>query len=246
MRLVRLIVAAGLAWALVAGTLKWQEVGRSAAEQVERERVRCLAEFCAGDQGAPPDTPGWHSFKINGVRHVVPAEYGGYGGSLGFFWPSKAPMSRHDLAPEYVVSPDKKNNFYEVAIELFIRPEAEWPARSVEGYALIQRAEKNGWIARRTVLRPGLEQVSMKAVTDPDGYRIDYTEYFVATDLKGVDGLPPVASCARPGEPLGGGGTGFAWGDHTRVGVRMGAKHCKDWPEIYREIVRVLNLIKKG
>ena len=133
----------------------------------------------------------------------------------------------------------------EALIELFIRPQAE-TGFGVTGYALMQVAEKNNWVASRRLLRPGLEQWSMKSVAMNDGYRIDHLDYFIATDIAGFDGLPPVAGCTVEGASLGGGGATFAWGDQTRVGVRMDSGLCRDWPEIWREIVRVLQLIKKA
>lgn len=86
---------------------------------------------------------------------------------------------------------------------------------------------------------------TMKHVIGPSGYYIDHVTYYVATQLKGMDGLPPIASCSHD-HPSNGGGTGFMWQPGIWMGTRMNQKHCADWPEIYQEITRVLALLKKA
>ena len=84
----------------------------------------------------------------------------------------------------------------------------------------------------------------MKPVVAPWGYRIDQVTYYVATELLGADGLPPVATCNHS-DSRNGGGFGIAWNEGTLVGTRMNQYHCTDLPELYIEAVRVLNLLKK-
>jgi len=69
-------------------------------------------------------------------------------------------------------------------------------------------AEQQGWIAERRTVRPGLEALRMKHVVGPHGYRIDHVTYYIATEMRDWDGLPPVGTCDHS-YPNGSGGTGF-------------------------------------
>jgi hypothetical protein len=84
----------------------------------------------------------------------------------------------------------------------------------------------------------------MKHIIGPRGYTFGNETLYVATQLKGVDGLPPVAACDHS-RADGGGGAGFMWQPGIWAGIRMNQKHCADWPEIYLEIIRVLQLLRR-
>jgi hypothetical protein len=68
--------------------------------------------------------------------------------------------------------------------------------------------------------------------------------YYVATDLRTPDDLPPVAACNHD-DPRNFGGSGFMWRPGIWDGVSMNPKHCPDWPEIYAEVTRVRSLLRK-
>lgn len=66
------------------------------AQLAEKKRLECLDKICEGD--VPPKV-GADEFvmKLNGHYFSAPREYGGYGGTLAFFWPSKTPANRHEV-----------------------------------------------------------------------------------------------------------------------------------------------------
>lgn len=218
------------------------------ADRVESLRIECLDKICDGDAPPKHDSINEFAFKVNGQWFIAPREYGGYGGDLSFFWPSKTPVNRFgsgQAAPEFrPSSAGISSNFYAVAIEISLRSNTI-PAEP-RGFQLIQHAQAAGWILERRKLRSGLELIRMKpGVVGPRGSRIDHVTYYVATEIKGADGLPPVATCAHD-RPEGSGGTGFMWQPGIWVGTRMNQRHCADWPEIYQEITRVLQSVRKA
>lgn len=213
--------------------------------QVEQRRIACLDKVCEGDVAPKFDPLKEFALKVNGQWFIGPKDYGGYGGSLAFFWPSKPPARRanaHKDAPEFAPSSvGVISNFYKVGVEIFLR--SNNIPREPIGYNLIEKAQRNGWIDSRDELRPGLQVVRMKHVIGPGGRYIDHVTYYIATGLKGADGLPPVATCSTNLSD-GGAGTGFMWKPGIWAGARMDPKHCADWPEVYLEISRVLELLE--
>jgi hypothetical protein len=219
---------------------------RRKAELAEQRRVECLDKICEGDVVPAVDRLKLQTFKVNGRWFTVPKEYGGYDGTIGFFWPSKVPANKESAekdAPEFIPSgPNRNSNAYNVEIEIFLRSNNIPP--EPRGYKLIELAQQKGWIAERKTLRPGLDAIRMKHVLGPSGHVIDHVTYYVATEQKGFDGLPPVATCNHD-NPQNGGGTGFLWKPGIWIGTRWNQKHCADWPEIYQELVHVLSLVKE-
>lgn len=210
------------------------------AELAEEKRIACLDSICDGDV-QPPVQAGRQLFKLNGQWFTGPWEYGNPNlAPMAFYWPSKTPLTGRADRQSY---PEQGKDFYEVAIEISLR--SNHIPTGPRGYQFIKLAESNGWIAERKTLRPGLEAITMKHVIGPRGHYIDHVTFYVATQLKGPDGLPPVATCSHA-NPSNGGGTGFMWQPGIWAGTRMNQKHCADWPEIYQEITRVLQLIKKA
>jgi hypothetical protein len=213
---------------------------------IEKARIECLDKLCEGDVAPKFDSSKEFAFKVNGQWFIGPKSYGGYGASLAFFWPSKTPArgaNAHKDAPEFFPSSaGVTSNFYKVGVEIFLRSN-NVPGEPF-GYKLVEQAQRNGWIASRNELRPGLQVIRMKHVIGPSGHYIDAVAYYIATGLKGADGLPPVATCSFDLSD-GGAGTGFMWKPGIWAGARTNPKHCTDWPEIYLEISRVLQLFKK-
>jgi hypothetical protein len=206
-------------------------------ELAEIKRVECLDKFCPGDVEPPHDYQREEALKLNGTWYVGPKEYfsaAENGG--GFYWPSRHPMYKGGDYSDY------GKPFYEVAIEIFLRSSNIPPPPT--GYQFILLAESNDWILNRRQLRSGLEAIQMKHVLGPTNHYIDHVTYYVATNLKGLDGLPPVATCSHD-DAKNGGGTGFMWLPGVWLGTRMNQKHCIDWPEIYLETMRVINQLKR-
>lgn len=209
------------------------------AELAEEKRIVCLDKICDGDV-QPPIERGRQLFKVNGQWFSGPWEYGNPNlAPMAFYWPSKTPLTGRADRQSY---PERGKNFYDVAIQISLRS-SRIPIEP-RGYQLIELAESNRWIEERKTLRPGLEAITMKHVIGPGGHYIDHVTYYVATQLKGPDGLPPVATCSHA-DSRNGGGTGFMWRPGIWAGAGMNQKHCADWPEIYLEVTRVLQLIKK-
>lgn len=225
---------------LLLGTMLLTACGpneKQRAELAEQKRIECLDKFCQGDVQPPYDWAKEATLKLNGQWFIGPREYFSDGHSSGFYWPSKTPMFRGGIYPE------KGQDFYAIAIGILFRSNNIAP--EPRGYRLIELAEKNDWIDTHKTIRPGLDAITMKHVIGPHSQYIDHVTYYVATQLKGIDGLPPVATCNHD-HPRNGGGTGFMWRDGIFAGISMNQKHCADWPEIYQEITRVLQLLKKA
>lgn len=234
--------AIGLAVALlVLGLLTACEPSKEKKAQLaEEKRVACLDKICEGDVEPPHDLIKEAALKLNGQWFIGPREYfNSVNSSAVFYWPKKnSEMGLPDALP-YL---EQKQPYYDKAIEIFFRSN-NFP-QEPRGYHLIELAEKNNWIDSRKNIRSGLDAITMKHVIGPRGQYIDHVTYYVATQFKGLDGLPPVATCNHD-HPANGGGTGFMWQPGIWLGTRMNQKHCADWPEIYQEITRVLTLLKK-
>ena len=214
------------------------------AQFAEEKRVHCLDHWCEGDVEPKHDTLKELALKLNGQWFIGPREYfsTGINGASFEWWdhkPSSASMKRSEEAQALAVA----GKGYDFSIEIFLRSNNFPP--EPHGYALIALAQANGWIASRNQVRPGLDVIQMRHVVGPDGYFIDHVTYYVATQLKGLDGMPPVATCAHARSD-GSGGTGFMWQPGIWAGTRMNQKHCADWPEIYLETVRVLQLLRRA
>lgn len=209
------------------------------AELAEKRRIECLDKPCPGDVPPPFDHRKDVALKLNGQWFIGPKAYfSGLAGAV-FYWPSKTPEIG---LPNGKPWPEKGKPFNDVAIEIMFRSNNFPP--EPRGYKFLELAESKGWIDKRENIRPGLDRVTMKHVIGPRGYYIDHVNYYTATQMTGIDGLPPVATCSHKYESDRG-GTGFMWQPGIWVGVRMNQKHCADWPEIYTEISKVLQQLKK-
>lgn len=215
--------------------------GPSAQEKVEfaeKKRIECLDKQCPGDVVPLHDYKKETAFKVNGQWYLGPRVYFSSRTGTIIYWPSKTPAAgREDGQP----FPEFGKPFSEVAINLLFSSNNIPP--EPRGYGFIKLAEANGWVSKRIAIRPGLDALTMKHVIGPRGYYIDHTTYYVATQLKGPDGLPPVATCSQ-NSATNRGGSGIMWQPGFWVEVRMSKKHCADWPEIYTEIARVLQKLK--
>lgn len=86
--------------------------------------------------------------------------------------------------------------------------------------------------------------LTLSHVAGPRDNFIEKSYYYVATQLKDVDSYPPVARCGHE-NIHDRGGFAFIWQPKILVAVKMNHKHCTDWPEIYQEFIRVLQLVRK-
>ena len=214
------------------------------AARAEATRIDCLDKICYGDVAPKVDNMKEETLKFNGQWYVGPKEYfsRGINGAYFFWWEGK-PRSSAMPVPKDMQTLLNDGKGYNFSIEMFFRSN-NLPSEPL-GYNLIKIAEENGWVVERKTLRLGLDAIKMKHVIGPSGYYIDHVTYYIATKLVGVDGLPPVATCAHV-LPNDTGGTGFMWQPGVWVGTRMNQRHCADWPEIFQETTRVLQLLKKA
>ena len=218
---------------------------RQSTQHATEVTVRCEDRVCSGEN--PPKVSADESLmKVNGLYFKVPKVYGGAGNVLGFFWPSETPRNSpnaQQVAPEFVPSKaGQTSNFYDVGIEIFLRSTDVPP--NPRGYELVELARANNWISSRVVLSPDLEALTMKHVALPTGQFFDHVTYYVATTRKGPDGRPPVATCNHE-HPMNGGGAGFMWKPGVWVGLRMNQRHCRDWPQIHRALMNVLQSVEQ-
>lgn len=177
--------------------------------------------------------------KWNNHWFLVPRDYDAAQG-MGFLWP----LERARLKGPSGYDP----NVW--AIELHIRSHDIPP--EPRGYVRIQLAEREGRVSNRVTLRPGLDRLQYRYVDDETGKPSlspsdVFTEY-VATDRRDPEGQPPVLRCkTNPADPKqAGGGGGFMWRDGIYVEVLIRAGNiCEDWPAIYDEVIRVLQMTEK-
>lgn len=210
------------------------------AEEARRlELCRDAAVGSCPDSSPPPikPVPGvFHLQKWNNQWFKVPAEYHGADG-MNFWWPSKRPATSGKLP-----SPTDDVNIF-----LYIRS-YDIPAEP-RGYRRIEAAAREGRVTHRVTLRPGLDRLEYRDIDRATGNPSSFvfTEY-VATTRKDPERQPPVLRCktnlADPQQA--GGGAGFLWRDGIYVEVLIRAGNvCETWPELYDEVIRILDLIEK-
>ncbi|MDO9314999.1 MAG: hypothetical protein Q7T97_10685 [Burkholderiaceae bacterium] len=206
------------------------------AQWAEEKRIECLDKVCDGD--VPPKVALDESvMKLNGQWFIAPRRYAmGFAG-LSFYWPSKTPATGRADGQSY---PERGQDFYDVGIEVFLSHHdgaMSGPSR----YDHLRQAEAEGRLISKEVPRPELE-VWHTRETDGRGPGLWYvaTQY-IATDPNGA-----VLSCRSHDPKFDRCVTAFEWKPGIAADMRFRAKHAADWPEIYQETIRVLQLIKKA
>ena len=207
------------------------------------QRPECMDEFCEGDVRPSVDPTKEEVLKIGGRWFVGPKEYFSRGiNGAGFEWWDHHALPQRQPRPPEAQALVLAGRAQELSVPIFLGSDHIPP--KPRGYKLIEMAEQQGWIAERTAVRPGLDEVRMKHVLGPQGRAIDHVTYLVATDLRGPDGSPPVATCRRE-HPDDIGGTAFFWKPGVWAGARSNQKHCIDFPELYQEITKILSLLRE-
>jgi hypothetical protein len=237
-----LVLPAALAWPWYS-SLVFERREKLLAYIAEHRRLECLDRFCEGDVQPVYDHRSEVRLKFNGRWFVGPSEYfsTGINGAAFLWWKGKPYSKRMDLPNDLKAILKDSSNDVTIEISTLAKntPRAPW------GYELIQMANDHDWIAKREEVRSGLDRITMKHVVGPSGYHLDHVIYYVATGEKGLDGLPPVATCIHD-KPRNSGATGFIWRDGIWIGAHWNQQNCADWPEIYREIVRVISFLKEA
>jgi len=211
-----------------------QQKTKQAAEQRK-------IELCRDDPGCDlKPMPAYdekihHINKWNGQWFLIPREYD-YERGFGFYWPSKRSQA---LGPTQSSGDDW---------HIYLYPRSHNIPPEPRGYRRILLAEKEGRVLKRETLRKGLDRIIYFDLYRPGVLDTVQAIEYVATDRLDPEGQPPVLRCkmdmANPERA--GGGAGFIWRDDILVEVLIrGGNVCEDWPELFDEVVRVLNLAKK-
>lgn len=204
--------------------------GPSAEEREARRQRECLNKICPGDVQPVIDFKTEFLLKRNGRWFVAPKAYGASDGAFAFYWPSKTPMTGR---PDRASYPERGQDFSKVAIEFFV----EAGDQKGEMYpSVLKTQEQRGNIASREQLRSGFEQVMTKS----DG--IGSWNLYIAYDTKTPSGVPALLSCRIASDPFC--STYFTW-KNLSIYVRFDYRHAQAWPEIFAEILHVLNQVKE-
>lgn len=208
------------------------------AQDVERKRIECLDKVCEGDVKPSLDGSKESAIKLNGRWYIGPKEYfNGYDGRTGFEWWEHKPISASMTRPQALQALVVDGKGYDVAIEIFLGTAKE-PSPSM--YRQLQEARRTASVLETKTLRPGLE---MWRTQEKD--RLPET-WYVATNLREPGGDAPTLACRGSDPTQYRCTTGFIWRPGVGANLRFRATHGTDWPEIYLETDRVLNLLRKA
>lgn len=215
------------------------------ARIAEQNRLLCLDEKCSGDVTPAYDHRKYDLLKIGGEWYIGPEEYysAGIQGASFFWWEHRAFSKRMKLPDGLALAMLRgEGSGYTVKISMLGRVVPPEPT----GYRVIQSATQNGWIAERSTIRPGFERVRLTSdAKSASGWRLDQYSYYIASDQRGPDGLPPVARCNHE-HPKDSCTTGFRSEYGFMVGAGWNQRHFLDFPEIYAEVVRIYSLLEKA
>lgn len=207
----------------------------SSSEEVKGEATQsCLDKYCPklGDkyQRIKPATE--IALMLNRRWFVGPSEYfsAGNNGAL-FYWPSRHPGYKPGSYPE------RKEPFILKSVEVLLRS-VEFDKNRGKTH-LLERWGKEGRILKKTQLREGLEVLQVNR----EEAWLKNELIYVATNLKDEEGQHPWISCDHsfaqaPATAK------YLWRDGIYMTIRIGQNNCADWPDIYLEVMRVLNLLQ--
>ena len=199
----------------------------------EQRREHALNSFMDGDVLPKVDTTTQEVLKRGGKFFIAPKQYFAQGNMHGFYWPSKTPMYAGGADyPEHDMVRSGKAGAVEIAFQI------EASSSTGETYGFIEQAEKDGTLITRLHVRSDLERIETKSELHTGSADL----YFVATGQTTPVGIPATVFC-RPTHAC---TSGFVWKPGYRIYVRFNSQHGEDWPKIYPEIIRVLNLVKEA
>ncbi len=210
------------------------------AEREARRRVECLDRICPGDVVPKTDLTEV-ALKLNGQWFIGPRKYfsAARNGASFEWWHHKAHDPAVKRPPEMqVLALDGKG--YDFSIEIFLRSNKN-PPNTGGMYDLLLSAEKERRVISKTKIRPGLE---VWRITD-NLSGIGPGLWYIATQLKNEDGFPPVVYCRNDNPKFDRCTMGFRWRPEIYADIRFRGKLGSDWPEIYQEINRILQLVRK-
>jgi hypothetical protein len=228
MRCMNLLVGALMLALLVTGC------DRENAQRRQEQRANdCLYKFCPGDVVPERDMATEVAIKLNGQWYLGPKEHfstGRNGG--GFYWPSRHPMFKGGNYPEEGQDHSAK------AIETFLRHH-DGVMHGPTQFAFLKQAEAEGRLISKITLRPGLEVWRIRE--DGPSY-----VWYIATEHVDKDPNGAVLACRDNDPKYDRCTTGFIWKPGIAADMRFRATHAPDWPDIYQETIRILNLLRKA
>lgn len=236
-------IGASAALRLGAGLFALLAAGCEQSEQekamwAEEKRIDCLDKICEGDKPPKLDRPQEDVvMKLNGEYFIAPRAYKKGFAGLAFYWPSKTPLTgRADGQPW----PEQREKFYDVAIEIFLRHH-DGRRYGPERYEFLRQAEREGRVLSKETPRPGLEVWRIREVNEPL-----VGVWYVATSYVDADPNGAVLWCRDENPAHDRCTTAFFWRTGIAADMRLSGRHGPDWPEIYQETRRILNLLKKA
>lgn len=216
----------------------WQTEQQKAA-LTEKKRIECLDKICEGDV-VPEQKPGVAILKLNGQWYEGPREYFSNGISgAAFWWWNHRPLSRGMEFPAELKAliAAGKDDF---SIPIFLRYQKSEQKIQPSPYDQLLQAKADGRLISKATARPGLE---IWRINEP-GVSIEYV-WYVAADFVNIDPAGAVMTCRNDGMPDSVCTSGFIWRPGISAYMRFHGRHAQDWPEIYQEVTRILQLIKK-
>lgn len=202
------------------------------AEAIERRRVECLDKFCQGDIEPKRDFSKDVALKLNGQWFIGPSYYYSTGmNGAAFYWPSK--KNREDVPQE-----ERRGN--EHTVEIFLRHH-DGVTNGRNSMDILAQAEKEGRLVSKNTIRPGLEQWRIKEPGE-----LDPGIWYVATNHVKKEPSAAVLWCRDRNQKYDTCTTGGVFISGISWDMRFSAKYAQDWPEIFLETMRVLQLLTKA
>lgn len=216
--------------------------GQSADESGRlKNSETCKNIICKGDAIPNYDPSTEMAFKRNSVIYVVPKIYGGADGHVGFMWPSKLPINAAPENPMPNKAPSESTQdgqpYYDSAIEVFVETASnslQWKSP----YEHLAAEKSNG---RLITIDPLNQQLERWRIAGVEGDRD--IDWLIAINQKDMNGYPPVIGCLKTSGRC---GARFHWKTDLVVYVRFSDKNSMSWPDIYREVERVLSQIREA
>lgn len=210
-------------------------------EQAEKTRIKCLDEFCQGDTDPKHDLIKESVIKVNGQWFIGPQEYFKSGSSsTQFVWWEHRPLPFTEKLPSEVKILAKNGKGYDFIVEIFLHHH-DGVMHRPNIYAKLQQAEVEGRLISKSTPRSGLE---VWHINDTDGITQEF--WYVANAYVNNDPSGAVVSCRGNDPKIARCTTGFVWKPGISADIRFRALHALDWPEIYQETIRILQLLKKA
>lgn len=211
------------------------------AEPETQQRSDCLDKLCPREI-APKTDPSEVALKLNGQWFIGPRKYfSSIRNAASFEWWDHKALDPAEKRPPNAQLLALDGKGYDFSVEIFLRSNRE-PPSSDGMYNLLILAEKENRVLGKTTLRPGLEVWRIQDRVNGIAPGL----WYIATQIKDARDLPPVVYCRDSNPKFDRCTMGFMWQKDIYVDVRFRGKNAPDWPEIYKEIVRILQLMRRA